>query len=217
MKPADHDRSQYNVWALPHPLIISYVVAPPLAFNELILGQRMPKVLLIEKKSERPLVQRQWVPCPDCGAMNDGRLWAKGNALGHWFGYVCPVCAGRIPCHWNIFSILILAISFPIWMPIRRLVEEKWLRYELSRVRRAQEGPLVEAKLVTCLLVGTFFWGGFMWVMMSLLWLLIGQLSWRFVLLQLPVWLTAGFLWGLAMYLLMNRRGKPSKTENRTR
>ena len=39
----DFDTNKYKVWKLPHPMLIHWVLNPGLAFNELILGQRVPK------------------------------------------------------------------------------------------------------------------------------------------------------------------------------
>src|ERR1041385_1795941 len=129
MKP-NYDRSKFTVWAWPHPMILQWVINPGLAFNELFLGQRLPKVTLVEKHSDKPLVERTYVPCPHCTAMHDGRLWGKGNAFGHWFGYVCPACGENIPCLWNVISLLLLLIAFPIWYLPARLLRPRWIEFE---------------------------------------------------------------------------------------
>ena len=60
----DFDKNKYKVWKLPHPMLIHWILNPGLAFNELILGQRIPKITLIDKTSDAPLMERQYVPCP---------------------------------------------------------------------------------------------------------------------------------------------------------
>jgi len=92
MKHPEYDRSKYTVWALPHPLVLNWVLNPGLAVNELLLGQRLPRVMLIDKTSDKPFVERTFVPCPHCGVIHDGRLWGKASAFGRWFGVVCPAC-----------------------------------------------------------------------------------------------------------------------------
>jgi hypothetical protein len=84
-------------------------------FNELVLGQRIPKVSLIDKQSDSPLMEKQYVPCLHRNTIHNGLLWSKRNAFGCWFEHVCQSCHNIIPCLWNITSILLLTIAFPIW------------------------------------------------------------------------------------------------------
>jgi len=213
MKRTNFDTSKYKVWALPHPVILHWIINPGLAFNELFLGQRIPKVNLIDKYGNKPVMERTIVPCPHCNTMNDGRLWGKGNAFGHWFGYVCPDCEGTIPCLWNVFSLLVLCVTFPIWFIPVRFFKPKWIEYEKQRLRRNLEQPLVEAQKVNwlirgTLLFGTLLFGGFMWILMSLIPYLFGRASSQSLLIGIPIWLLAGFLWGIIMHYWMNKKGK---------
>ena len=82
----DIDHNKYKVWKLPNLLLVHWILNPGLAFNELILGQRMPKVTLIDKTSDVPLMEKQYIPCPHCGAIHNGLIWSKKNAFGNWFG-----------------------------------------------------------------------------------------------------------------------------------
>ncbi len=41
-----YDKNRFEIWALPHPLVLFWVLFPPLIFNELILGQRQPQSLV---------------------------------------------------------------------------------------------------------------------------------------------------------------------------
>lgn len=68
----DFDRDRYTVWTWKHPLMLHWILNPGLAFIELVLGMRMPATSLIERASPRPFVERQYVPCPACGAHNHG-------------------------------------------------------------------------------------------------------------------------------------------------
>ena len=110
-----YDKNRFKIQAVPHPLVLQWILNPALIFNELILGQRIPKVMLIDEESDKPLMERTYIPCPHCETLNDSRLWGKRNSFGHWFGFVCPNCHQIIPCLWNIFSLAILAITFPLW------------------------------------------------------------------------------------------------------
>ncbi len=111
------DSTNFRRWSLPHPLILHWVLNPALAFNEIVLGQRLPKTQLICKSCEGPLIDRSYVPCPSCGMMHLGRLHSGKQAFGNWRGIACPVCKEEIPCIWNIFSLLTLLLTSPFWAP----------------------------------------------------------------------------------------------------
>ena len=142
----EFDQEKYKVWALPNLMLLHWVINPGLAFNELVLGQRVPKVTLIDKTMDAPLMERQFVPCPECDALNDGRLWSKSNSFGHWFGYVCPECNARIPCLWNFTSLIILGITFPLWIWFKKSLEEKWFQREKRRFEKVVESGLGTVK-----------------------------------------------------------------------
>jgi len=176
MNYPEYDRDKYTIWALPHPLILHWVLNPGLAFNELIFGQRMPTVTLIDKTIDKPLMERTFVPCPHCGVFHEGRLWGKPNAFGHWFGYVCPSCGKIIPCLWNLTSLIILAITSPLWFIPVRLWKNKWIEYEKTRFDTVKT---ISYKEVPWVKMG-FFFGGLMWLFLGfgfqLLW---GTFSWQ--------------------------------------
>ena len=215
-----YDKNRFKIWTIPHPPVLFWVLFPGAILNELILGQRLPKVTLIDKKSDKPLMERTYVPCPHCETLNDGRLWAKWNALGHWFGFVCPSCHQIIPCLWNIFSLVVLAITFPLWYFPVRFFRHKWIEKEKERLTKVLERPLIQAKSIKWLLIGTFGLGGFMWVVNEVgpqLWEVLNGEEWDLIMMfvALLIWLATGFAWGLAMRFFMNRKGeKANKHES---
>ncbi len=141
-----YDKNRFKIQALPHPFTLLWVLFPVLIVNELIFGQRVPKVTLIEKESDKPPEERSYVPCPHCETLNDRRLWAtKGNAFGHWFGLVCPSCHQIIPCLWNIFSLAVLAITIPLWYFPVRFFRHRWIEKEKERLAKVLERPLLQA------------------------------------------------------------------------
>ena len=154
-----YDKNRFKIQALPHPFILFWVSFPLLIFNELIFGQRLPKVTLIEKESDKPPEERSYIPCPHCETLNDRRLWAtKRSAFGygHWFGLVCPSCHQIIPCLWNIFSLAILAITFPLWYFPVRFFRHRWMEKEKERLAKALERPLIQATfIIDSLSIGT--------------------------------------------------------------
>lgn len=95
----DYDQDKYSIQKLPNPLLLHWILNPGLAINQILLGQRVPKILLIDKTSDALLMNRQYVPCPSCGAIHNGMLWGRGNAFGHWIGYICPNCEQKFPVY----------------------------------------------------------------------------------------------------------------------
>ena len=171
-----YDKNRFKIHTLPHPLVLHWVLNPLIVFNELIFGQRLPKVTLIDKKSDKPQLEGSYIPCPHCETLNDSRLWAKGNAFNHWFGFVCPSCHEIIPCLWNIFSLAVLAITFPLWYFPARFFRRRWLEKEKERLAKVLERPLIQAKSINWLLIDVFGWGVIiwgsyvMWVILQVLW-----------------------------------------------
>jgi hypothetical protein len=43
------DETKYKIWTWKNPLMLHWIINPGLAINELILGQRIPKITLVEK------------------------------------------------------------------------------------------------------------------------------------------------------------------------
>ena len=208
-----YDKNRFKVWGSPHPFILFWVLFPPLIINELIFGQRQPKVWLVDKKSDKPLIERCYIPCPHCETLNDARLWAKWNALGHWFGFVCPSCHQVIPCLWNIFSLVVLAITFPLWYFPARFFRRRWLEIEKERLARTLERPLIQAKSINWLFRGVFFWGVPIWLISEVIPQVWGVLNgekwdWMMMFVSLLIWMVGGFAWGLWMHFTMNRQGK---------
>ncbi|RKU18843.1 hypothetical protein C6501_02120 [Candidatus Poribacteria bacterium] len=209
-----YDKNRYKIWALPHPLILFWILNPVMIINELILGQRLPKVTLIDKESDAPFAERGYVPCPHCETLNDGRIWAKANALGHWFGFICPNCHQIIPCLWSISSYAVLAVTYPLWYFPVRFFRDRWIEKEKTRLAKVLERPLIQAVDVNWYLIGIFFWGGLMWLVMGVIpeaWNVLNGEEWDLMMLfvfELPLWLVTGFGWGLWMHFTMNKKGK---------
>ena len=193
-----YDKNRFKIQALPHPFILFWILFPAVMFNELIFGQRLPKVTLIDKESDKPPEERSYVPCPHCETLNDRRLWAtKGNAFGHghWFGLVCPSCHQIIPCLWNIFSLAILAITFPLWYFPVRFFRHRWIEKEKERLAKALERPLLQAtSIIDSLSIGVVS-GISMWVMWVILEVVRNGGEWdlKMMLESLPTSLVAGF------------------------
>ncbi len=209
-----YDKNRYQIWTLSHPLVLFWILNPVIIINELILGQRLPKVTLIDKESDAPFAERNYIPCPHCETLNDGRIWSKGNAFGHWFGFICPNCYQIIPCLWSISSYAVLAVTYPLWYFPARFFRYRWIEKEKARLAKVLERPLIQAVDINWYLRGIFFWGGLMWLIMGVIpevWNVLNGEEWDLMMLfvfQLPLWLVAGFCWGLGMHFFMNKKGK---------
>ena len=214
INPMQYDKNRYQIWALPHPLVLFWILNPAAIINELILGQRLPKIMLIDEESDAPFAERSYIPCPHCETLNDGRIWGKGNALGHWFGFVCPNCHQIIPCLWSLYSYAVLAVTYPLWYFPARFFRDRWIAKEKARLATVLERPLIQANEVNWLLIGISCLGGFMWLIMGFIPEVRNVLNgeeWDFIMLfviQLPLWLVTGFCWGLFMRIFMNKKGK---------
>jgi hypothetical protein len=158
--------SKFKVWRLPNWMVMHWILNPGLAFNEIVLGQRLPRESLECRNCELPLVQRSYIVCPHCSGMHPAARWSGRHAFRQWLGLVCPTCQSRIPCLWNVFSILILAVTSPLWyLPYRfyfrdRVVAPPPLQPAPSPILQ----PANRWKLFLRLSV---FWGGFMWLLMT--------------------------------------------------
>ena len=49
---------------------------------ELILGQRIPKINLEDRTSDKPRLERSYVPCPHCETLYDSRTWSTKTGTG---------------------------------------------------------------------------------------------------------------------------------------
>lgn len=105
-------------YCLPRPAVLHWILNPVVAINELVLGQRVPRLMYICKACKLPYIERQYIPCPSCHAVTDGRTWScrYRYGFGNWLGLVCPACGRRIPCLWNLTSLLVLWVTCPLWI-----------------------------------------------------------------------------------------------------
>ncbi|MCG9133053.1 hypothetical protein J5I95_15360, partial [Candidatus Poribacteria bacterium] len=203
-----YDKNRFKIHALPHPFVLLWVLFPGIMFFELISGQRLPKVALVDKEMER-----SYVPCPHCETLNDRRLWA---ACGHWFGLVCPSCHQIIPCLWNIFSLIILAITYPLWYFPVRFFRHRWIAKEKEKLAKVLERPLIQAKSINSPLIflaNAFASGGFMWVMWVVLTVLREGREWDLKMMfeSLPICMVVGF--GIGVYMRWMEKDNEKKKE----
>jgi len=131
------DKDKYKVYTWKNWMVLHYLLNPGLVINELILGQRIPKVSLEDQTSEKPFLERSYVPCPHCETLHDGRTWStqNGTAFKNWFGLYCPNCGEIIPCLMNLTTLLVLTVTFPIWGWFKNSLKQRWLENQPARYK----------------------------------------------------------------------------------
>jgi hypothetical protein len=203
------DKTKYKAWTWKHPSMLHWIINPALAFNELVLGQRIPKITLIDKISVKPLMERTLVPCPHCGTLHDGRIWSLQNktVFKNWFGYYCPQCGEIIPCLWNLTSLLILSLTFPLWFWFRHRLKARWLAMQKKRFANV-EIKKMEWKDTPWLKNG-LAWGISVFIILTLI--EIKDFSWLKLYIGVPLWLIAGLGYGYTMKIIMGKKRKTAK------
>lgn len=131
------DQERYKVYTWKNWMVLHYLLNPGLVINELILGQRIPKISLEDKTSEKPFLERSYVPCPHCDALHDGRTWStqNGTAFKNWFGLYCTKCGEIIPCLMNLTTLLVLTVTFPMWGWFKNSLKQRWLENQPARYK----------------------------------------------------------------------------------
>ncbi|MDD3078811.1 MAG: hypothetical protein PHH37_06875 [Paludibacter sp.] len=198
----EYDKTKFTAWTWKHWIMIHWILNPGLVINELILGQRAPKVILFDKTIDRPLIDRQFFPCPHCGELNDGRLWAKRNGFKNWFGYYCPNCGNIIPCLRNLTSLIVIILTVPIWIWFVKKWKERWLK---EQPKRFENLKIEEIKYEngSWLKIG-FAWSGIMFILMTIINPLITgeEITLTMILIGIPIWTIAGLGFGYTMKYL---------------
>ena len=213
-----YDKEKYKIWNYKSPVILHWIINPGLVINELILGQTIPKVMLIEREGKKPFYQRSLIPCPHCGTMHNGLKWSSQNktAFKNWFGYYCDNCKEIIPVQRNLTSLIILILTFPIWGWFRKTLKQNWLAKQPDRYKNINlEIPEKKNSTKNWLKSGLFL-GLFMYVSMIIIFPLIKgeEITQRNLLIGLPFWLIGGLGWGYMMKRWMNKKGKENKAHN---
>lgn len=204
------DKNQYKVYTWKNWMMLHWILNPGLMVNELILGQRVPKISLEDKTSNKPRIERSFVPCPHCDTLHDGRTWSQQNKTGfqNWFGLYCPNCGNIIPCLLNIFSFIVLAITFPIWGWFRTSSKNKWIekqpqRFQAMNIEKTPN-PFDNKNWIKTGLS----WGIFMFLMMTIVfpYLFNEAISTKSIVLGAVIWSIGGLAFGYTMKLSFNSK-----------
>lgn len=204
----DYDENKYKVVKLPNVLLLHWIINPGLAFNELILGQRLPKVTLLDKQIDAPLMERQYVPCPHCNTIHHGLFWSKKSALGNWFGLLCPSCNKSIPCLWNLTSLALLVVTFPIWGCFKKPVKARWVHYKKQQYAKEGNTEQVTAKTTSWFKMGLFFGLAMFGFTMAMEFFGSAEVASKSILNKIIVCSVAGLAFGAAMKFVLGRENK---------
>jgi len=208
----NYDKTKYKIWNWKSPVILHWIINPGLVINELILGQTIPKVMLIEREGNKPFFERSFIPCPHCGELHSGLKYSTQNktAFKNWYGFYCDNCSEIIPIQRNLTSLLVLLLTFPIWGWFRKSLKQNWLNKQPDRYKNLNlDFPAKKNTTKNWLKMG-LYWGLFMDVIMTVIFPLIRQeeITPKSLLIGTAIWLITGLGFGFIMKTWMNRKGK---------
>lgn len=206
---------KYKVYTWKNWMYFHWIINPGIAINELIFGQRVPKVTLIDKTSNKPKYESSFIPCPHCNTLHDGRTWStnNGTAFKNWFGLYCHKCNQVIPCLTNIFTYLILATTYPIWGWFHVSLKNKWLENQPKRYNNLDLETQPNPYEGNGWMKQGLNWGLSMFVIMTFLFpLIMGEkITLLKIAIGIPVWTIGGLGFGYSMKSLM---GIPKKNNS---
>src|SRR5205814_1755179 len=100
-------------WGPNNPMMLHWVLNPGLAFNELVLGQRIPREMLM-----CPGCRQSFLRCVACRRLQP-MAGALNAPVGMWNGLHCPDCGAAIPMLRNLVSGAILGLGKLALLPWR--------------------------------------------------------------------------------------------------
>lgn len=205
----EYDKTKYKILTWKNPVMLHWIINPGLVISELILGQRVPKTMLIEKNSSKTLQEKTKIPCPHCGTLHSGLKWStKNNAFKNWFGLYCDNCGNIIPCLTNLASYLLLALTFPIWIWFKDKWKTTWLENQPDRYRKLDLENVPNPFDGNGWISQGLYWGLFMYICMILMYPLIDgeSVTLKKTLLSIPIWTIGGLGFGYTMKLISGRK-----------
>lgn len=208
----EYNSEKYKVYSWKNVMMLHWIINPGLAINELVLGQRVPKVSLVDTTSNKPRIERGFVPCPHCNTLHDSRTWStqNGTAFKNWFGLYCPACAQVIPCLINATSLIILTLTFPVWGWFKNELKRRWLNKQPDRFKNLDLNSIPNPYEKNGWIKQGLSWGLFMFLVMTFLFPLFSgeEITWKSVLSAIPTWIIGGLIFGYSLKVFMGKRGK---------
>ena len=210
IKGMEYDKSKFKIWTWKHPLMLHWIINPGLAVNELIFGQRVPKIALIEKDRTKSLEEKTKIPCPHCNTIHSGIKWSIVNntAFKNWFGLYCDNCGRTIPCLTNLTSYLILGLTFPFWIWFKDKWKKNWLEKQAARYRNLDLEKISNPFNGIGWIKEGVSWGFIMYVFMIILFPLINseEITLKKLMIGIPIWLIGGLCYGYFMKLILGKK-----------
>lgn len=198
----EYDQVNYQIQDWKNPRSLYWILNPVVAIRELVFGQRVPKIMLIERHSSESFQERTKIPCPHCGTLHSGLKWSlNNNASKNWFGLFCDHCGRTIPCLTNLTSYLFLVLTFPIWVWFIDQWKAKWLQQQPARYENLDLHTIPNPYAGMGWIRVGLQWGFFMFLFMSMLHRMIDRPAFqlRQLAVDAVVWTVAGLLFGLFM------------------
>lgn len=199
-----YDESKYKVINWKNLLMLHWIINPGLAFNELVLGQRIPKISLLEKDEQKSYIERSFIPCPHCHTLHQASKWSTQNNLAfrNWYGLYCDQCGQIIPCLRNGLAAVILFVTYPLRMMFSKKLQQQWLQKQPARYK----GILVTANSSPYAGKGWIkqglTWGALMFVIMDLIvptFFSDSPLKGKQLITGIVIWTIAGLIFGYVM------------------
>src|SRR6056297_575196 len=203
------DKERFKVYTWKHWIMLHWIINPGLAINELVFGQRVPKVSLVDKTLDKPRSERSFTPCPHCETLHDSRTWStqNGTAFKNWFGLYCPTCGNIIPCLTNALSFVILALTYPIRVWFIDRAKERWLAKQPQRFRNIEAEEVPDPCNNENWLKTALGWAVIMFVMMGIVFLYFygDEITVHSLLFTLMMCTVGGLLFGYSMKLFTSK------------
>lgn len=220
------DESKYKIWNWRTFSFFHWIINPGIAINELLLGQRVPKVMLIDKQSDKPLMERTYVPCPHCETVHESVVWShkNKNVFKNWYGLYCPSCGNVIPCLSNIFTRIARVVTYPLWFWKKEVMKAKWIEKQRLKSQNLDLTPMAHTEVnwvkmgvkfgVSMFIFMTIFFQGFLYFFDD------GKakdeipfFDLTFILVNLVVWSLAGWGFSAFMKYYTGRKGQKVATD----
>lgn len=200
---------KYKVYTWKNWIYLHWMLNPGLVINELILGQRVPKLSLIDKTSNKPRFESSFIPCPHCETIHDDRTWSAANGTGfkNWFGLYCPNCKQIIPCSTNIFTGIILILTYPLWGWFRKSLKVKWLKKQPDRFKTINTPTTPKLINKKGWIVMGLTWGALMFLTMTFgfPFFMGEEVNLEDISIGLVIWSIAGLIFGYTMKVFLNK------------
>ncbi len=131
------DNKKYKKITWKNPMVLHWIINPGIMINELVMGIRVPKLMLKDTTPGKAFTEKYYVPCPHCYTIHSDKTWSGINKTGfkNWFGLYCPTCRQVIPCLMNATTFIILAVTYPVWGWFKNRLKQAWLQRQPERFR----------------------------------------------------------------------------------